>query len=146
MSQFAKSPLNFQLICSQGNQEQSCPTEHGNLNLRDRAGEYSILDAVAKYTEDTGNLYLYLYLRYNFEPSLVMVSVSKVSKDTEDTAIKYLHLYLGYIFIVASPALQLPLKFDAYERELLKYLNWLSFYLHSLFSISLGNQREPFKI
>ena len=63
----------------------------------------SILDTVAKGTEDTGNLYL--YLRYNFQPLLLMVSVSKVSNDTEDTAIKYLYLYLRYIFKVSSPTL-----------------------------------------
>ena len=43
-------------------------------------GEYpgvgSILDTVAKDTEDTGNLYLYKYLRYYFQPFLLMVSES----------------------------------------------------------------------
>ena len=45
----------------------------------------SISDTVAKDKEDKGFLYLYLYLRYNFEPCLLMVSVSK---DTEDTALQ----------------------------------------------------------
>ena len=75
--------------------------------------------------EDRGNLDLYLYLRYKFQPFLLLVSESKVSKDTIDTALMYLYLYLRYIFKVSSPTLKIVL---------FRSLNHLAFNtLHFLF-------------
>ena len=51
-----------------------------------QVGLGSILDTVSKNTEDTAHSCILSVSKIHFQPTLLMVSVSKYLKDTEDTA------------------------------------------------------------